>query len=429
MLTHEENDLLCRLEGDAPMGKLMRAHWIPALLSDEVAKPDCDPVRVRVMGENLVAFRDTNGRVGVLDEQCPHRRASLFFGRNEECGLRCLYHGWKMDVAGNVLEMSSEPPESPLKEKVKHKAYPAREWGGFVWIFMGDAAAMPEFDPPPWAPTEDTPVSVAKIRVPCNWAQILEGAIDSAHSSTLHSSEMRPARVEGAMATDEYWQRPSTDKAPRMQTQTTSFGFHYAALRRPIKNSATHTYARITVYVAPFTALIPPNNKYNIANVNVPIDDENTMFHFIAWGGAEPIGQEAWCRFNHAVPGEDLDKEWRHRRQLDNNFLQDREEMRQGGSFTGIKGIPNQDIAMWVPMGTIVDRTQDTLGASDLAIVEFRRLMVDAARRVQEGGPALGTTEPRIPQATLKSFEGVIPKTTDWRTLGTAGEARIEHAA
>src|SRR3954468_24071669 len=251
MLTAEENDLLCRVEGDAPMGQLMRRHWIPACLSEEVTEPDGAPVRTRLLGEDLVVFRDTDGRLGVLDEYCPHRRVSLALGRNEECGLRCLYHGWKMDVEGYVLEMASEPAESGFAEKVKHKAYPVREWGGLVWTYMGPAETMPEFEPPAFAPMEDTRVSIVKINVPCNWAQILEGQIDSAHSSSLHASDMRPAKVEKAKALDTHWVRPSTDKSPRMEVERTSFGFHYAAIRRPIANSQTHDYVRKTVYIAP----------------------------------------------------------------------------------------------------------------------------------------------------------------------------------
>jgi phthalate 4,5-dioxygenase oxygenase subunit len=260
MLTREENDLLCRVEGGAAMGRLMRQHWIPACMSEEVAEPDGAPVKVRLLGEDLVVFRDSDGRLGVLDEHCPHRRASLVLGRNEECGLRCLYHGWKFDVEGNVLEMASEPPESGLVEKVKMKAYPVREAGGFVWTYMGPADAMREFEAPAFAPTPDTKVSILKIHVDCNWAQVLEGQIDSAHSSSLHSSDMRPARVDSAKAVDTHWLRPSTDKAPRLQVERTSYGFHYAALRRPIANSATHDYVRKTVYIAPFVCLIPPNN-------------------------------------------------------------------------------------------------------------------------------------------------------------------------
>ncbi|HTE92132.1 MAG TPA: Rieske 2Fe-2S domain-containing protein, partial [Bradyrhizobium sp.] len=181
-MTPEENDLLSRVEGDAPMGQIMRRHWIAACLSEEVAEPDGAPVRVRLLGESLVVFRDSKGRLGVLDEFCSHRRASLLYARNEDCGLRCLYHGWKFDVEGNVVEMASEPAESNIPQRVKHKAYPAREAGGFVWCYMGPADEMPQFEPPAFAPTPDARVSATKVRVRCNWAQILEGQIDSAHS-------------------------------------------------------------------------------------------------------------------------------------------------------------------------------------------------------------------------------------------------------
>ncbi len=221
-MTPEENDLLCRVTGSAPMGQIMRRHWIAACLSEEVAEPDGTPLRVRLLGENLVVFRDTKGRLGVLDEYCSHRRASLAYARNEECGLRCLYHGWKFDVDGNVVEMASEPPGSSIPERVKHKAYPAREAGGFVWCYMGPADEMPEFEAPAFAPTPDARVSATKVRVRCNWAQILEGQIDSAHSSSLHSSDMVPAQVDGAKATEANWLRPSTDKAPRFQIERTS---------------------------------------------------------------------------------------------------------------------------------------------------------------------------------------------------------------
>ena len=183
-----------------------------------MAEPDGTPVRARLFGEDLVVFRDTDGRLGVLDEYCPHRRVSLAFGRNEECGLRCLYHGWKMDVEGNVLEMASEPAASGFAEKVKHKAYPAREGGGFVWTYMGPPATMPEFEPPAFAPTGRPNVSIVKIHVPCNWAQIMEGQIDSAHSSSLHSSDMRAgARWTSAKAIDTHGCGRRPTSAPRMQ--------------------------------------------------------------------------------------------------------------------------------------------------------------------------------------------------------------------
>lgn len=417
MLTREENELLCRVEGDAPMGQLMRRHWVPACLSEEVAEADGKPVRTRLLGEDLIVFRDSEGRLGVLDEYCPHRRVSLAYARNEECGLRCLYHGWKMDVDGNVVEMASEPPESGFAEKVKTKAYPAHEWGGFVWTYMGPRETMPAFEPPAFAPTADCEVAIAKIHVDCNWAQILEGQIDSAHSSSLHSSDMRPARVDAAKAVETHWLRPSTDKAPRMQVERTSFGFHYAAIRRPILNAAQQDYVRKTVYIAPFTALIPPNNQYNVTTVLAPTDDTHTAFHFIAWREKGNIDQEAWRKFNVAQPGIDVDRDFRNFRTRANDYKQDRSAMKLG-DFTGIRGIPNQDIAMWETMGPIADRTRERLGASDLAVVEFRRLMVDAARAFAERGEVLGRTDPHIPHATIASFEGMLPKGAPWQKAG-----------
>jgi phthalate 4,5-dioxygenase oxygenase subunit len=426
MMTAEENDLLCRVEGDAPMGQLMRRHWIPVCLSEEVVEPDGTPVRSRLLGEDLVVFRDSDGRLGVLDEYCPHRRASLVYGRNEECGLRCLYHGWKFDVEGNVLEMTSEPPESGFAEKVKHKAYPVHEHGGFVWTYMGPRETMPEFEPPAFAPTEDTQVSILKIVVDANWAQITEGQIDSAHSSSLHSSDMTPARVDSAKATKQVWLRPSTDRAPRYQSECTSYGFHYVAIRRPIQNANSHDYMRRTVYIAPFTSLIPPNDVHNVTTVLAPRDDVSTCFYFIAWNNADKPGitTEEWRKFNHAQVGIDLDNEYRNARNRGNHYGQDRNAMKLG-NFTGIKGIPNQDIAMWESMGAISDRTKERVGASDFAVVEFRRLMVEAARTFRDTGVALGRTDPHMPHVKIASFEGVVPKGTDWRTLGVAEENRI----
>jgi phthalate 4,5-dioxygenase oxygenase subunit len=428
VLTQAENELLCRVEGDAPMGLMMRRHWVPALLSEQVSKVDGAPVRLQLFGEKLVAFRDSNGKLGLLGEACPHRKASLAFGRNEECGLRCLYHGWKFDTEGNVIDMPSEPKVSALPEKAKHLAYPTREAGGFVWAYMGPPEAMPEFEAPPWSPHMEAPhaearVAIAKVELPCNWAQIMEGQIDSAHSSTLHSSDMRPAKGDAA-AKGDHWVRPSTDKNPRIQVQLTNYGMRYAAIRRPIANANSHDYVRITTYVAPFIALIPPNATYNVASVIVPRNDTSSTFHFIAWAEGEQTGiaTEAWRKFCVLAVGEDVDAEFRPiKRHAHNNYLQDRAAMAEG-NFTGILGIPNQDIAMWESMGTIADRTQERLGASDIAIVQFRRLMIDAARAFQEEGRVIGQIQPRLPQAKLRSYQGVVEKTVAWRTLGASDE-------
>ncbi len=414
MLTSEQNDLLCRVQGHAPMGRLMRQHWQPVCLQEEVDEPDGTPVAARVLGQDLVVFRDSAGRVGVLDARCPHRHASLVFGRNEQGGLRCLYHGWKMDVTGQVLEMPSEPSASGLARKLTHTAYPVQEWGGMVWAWFGAADALPAFAPPCWAPSSDTRVSIAKVLIACNWAQVLEGAIDSAHSSSLHSSDMLPARVDSAQATASTWLRPSTDRAPRMQVQPMPYGFRYAALRRPIQNAASNDYVRCTVFIAPATALIPPNNLYNVANINVPTDDTHTAFYFIAWGDAAQTPDSAtWRAFLRQTMGVDLDEHYRPLRTLENRLWQDRAAMK-AGNFTGISGFPNQDLAMWLSMGPVADRRHERLGASDLAIVEFRRQMLAAAQAVADGGTAIGTGENAAPRDTC-AFQAIVPKSTDWR--------------
>lgn len=411
-----ENELLCRVEGEAPMGQIMRQHWLPACMSEEVAEPDGPPVRSRLLGVDLVVFRDTGGKVGVLDERCPHRGASLVYGRNEECGLRCLYHGWKFGVDGAILDMASEPSESRMRS-LRARAYPVHEAGGFVWIWLGEADAVRPFQAPAWAPAPDVRTSIVKMHAACNWAQVLEGSIDSAHSSSLHSTNMPTAEVSGSTATETAWLRPSNDKAPRLEAEATDYGFHYAAIRRPIVDPETHAYIRTTIFIAPFTVLIPPNDQYNLAQMLVPIDDVNCMFYWIAWHPTKGIDQDAWRRFCVAVPGVDLDGDWRKVRNLSNNYRQDRARMK-AGDFTGIEGIPAQDMAMWESMGPIADRSADHLGASDIAIVQFRRQMVAAAKAVQKGEPAIGA-DSATRQVDLASFEGLVPKTTDWRSFST----------
>jgi phthalate 4,5-dioxygenase oxygenase subunit len=415
-MTPMDNEILCRVEGNAPMGQLMRQHWLPACMSEEVSDSDGTPVRSRLLGEDMVIFRDSRGRLGALGEYCPHRGASLFFGRNEECGLRCLYHGWKFDVEGNVMDMPSEPADARMRKNLKHKSYPVREAGGFVWVWMGPADRMRELEAPAWAPSATTKISIVKVHAACNWAQVLEGSIDSAHSSSLHSSNMPAADVTGSTATDTAWLRPSVDKSPRLQIQLTNWGFRYAALRTPIKDPDTHHYVRTTLFIAPFTVLIPPNDQYNLAQMLVPIDDVNCMFYWIAWHETKGIAQDTWRKFCAAEVGVDLDHNFRKLRNSSNNYRQDRAAMK-AGDFTGITGIPTQDMAMWESMGPIANRAHDRLGSSDLAIVQFRRQMVAAAKRVSEGEPAIGTTEPHVPHVHLASFEGIVEKTVDWRTL------------
>lgn len=429
-MTPEQNDLLCRVEGDAPMGKLMRQHWLPACMIEEVAEPDCRPLRVRLLGENMVVFRDSEGRLGALDEYCPHRGASLAFGRNEECGLRCLYHGWKFDVRGNAVDMSSEPVDAKLRSTMKTKAYPVEESGGFVWVWMGDPENVAPFDMPNWATAPAGKISIMKIHAECNWAQVLEGSIDSAHSSSLHSSNMPTAgEVSGSTATDTAWLRPSADKAPRIEVDRTTFGFRYVAIRRPIVDPDKQDYVRMTLFVAPFTVHIPSNDQYHLSQMLVPVDDVNTMFYWIAWHPTKGIAQDAWRKFCGAEVGKDVDPiTFKKVRNQQNNYLQDRELMK-AGDFTGIYGIPTQDMAMWESMGPIADRSKDRLGSSDKAIVTFRTQMYRAAQAVEKGEPAIGTVEPRVPHAKLMSFEGMVQKGDDWRLLNVSDEERALVAA
>jgi phthalate 4,5-dioxygenase oxygenase subunit len=425
MLTKDQNELLTRVEGAAPMGGIMRSHWLPVCLSEEVAEKDGAPVKARLAGEDLVVFRDSNGKLGVLDEHCPHRGASLVFGRNEECGLRCLYHGWKFDVDGNILEMASEPDGSAIKNSLRQKSYPVREAGGFVWAWLGPKEKLREFEPPAWAPKPGIKYAIVKMHAACNWAQVLEGSIDSAHSSSLHSTNMPTAEVDSAQAKEDKWLRPSNDKAPKLQFEPTSYGFRYAALRKPIRNPDTDQYVRTTLFIAPFTVLIPPNDQYNLAQMLVPMDDVNTMFYWIAWhpDPKKGISQEAWRKFCAATVGVDIDQDFRKKRTLANRYQQDREAMKRG-DFTGIEGIPTQDMAMWESMGPIADRSKDHPGSSDVAVVQFRRMMVAAAKKFKEGGPAIGATD-HIPHIKLASFEGIAPKSTDWRTLGAESQEAV----
>src|SRR3954452_8570675 len=222
MLSAKENELLTRVGPGTPMGEFLRRFWLPALLSDELPQADGDPIRIRVLGEDMVAFRDTNGQVGIVDAFCPHRRAPLYFGRNEECGLRCVYHGWKFDTTGQCIDMPSEPPESDFKERLSVRAYPAREWGGAVWIYMGPPESQPPLPALEWATVAPEQRRVAMWIVESNWLQVLEGNVDTAHVSFLHSAVdgIPGVREEGVV-----------DKAPRLMVMENEIGFAYGGRR------------------------------------------------------------------------------------------------------------------------------------------------------------------------------------------------------
>jgi phthalate 4,5-dioxygenase len=283
MLKPEDNDYLSRVGPGAPMGALFRRFWIPALLPSEIPTPDCDPVRVRLLGEDLVAFRDTEGRIGVLEERCPHRRASLFYGLNAGCGLRCVYHGWKFDVDGVCTEMPNEPPETDFKEKVRITSYPAEEWGGYIWIYMGPPDHKPPLPKFEWATLPPEHRWQKKWLVNANYMQGLEGELDTRHTTFLHrvadTSTLSPglAQAHGA------WQM---DGMPRMDIRDTEFGYFYGSQR---KSGGDAFNWRITQWVLPSNSIIPQPKFPISSRAYIPVDDEHTLVFGTSFNPEAPM--------------------------------------------------------------------------------------------------------------------------------------------
>jgi phenylpropionate dioxygenase-like ring-hydroxylating dioxygenase large terminal subunit len=389
MLSKDNNDLLTRVGPGTPMGELLRRFWMPALLEEEIARPDCDPVRLRLLGEDLVAFRDTDGRVGIVEAYCAHRRAGLFFGRNEECGLRCVYHGWKFDVDGNCVDIPSEPDGgAALMAKAKIKSYPTAVRGGVIWIYMGPAGLRsqpPEFE---WSTLPYRQRTATKRWQQNNWAQAVEGGIDSSHISFLHGRTVaQPATAKRGEVVMKYW---DGDRHPVFEVKETSYGMMIAA-RRDVPGEDCY-YWRITQFLLPFYTMIPPRGSgrdsrdtWYYGHAFVPIDDENTW----SWSfSANPHGEYSdeemelhGGRTGHWGP---TDENYHPTLNKQNDYRLSRERQRQG-NFTGIDGIPNQDSAVQESMGPIVDRTRELLGHSDRAITQFRRMLLRLASECAAG--------------------------------------------
>jgi phthalate 4,5-dioxygenase oxygenase subunit len=416
MLTAEENALLIRVGPGTPAGEMLRRYWIPACLSEEIAEPDGTPIRVRLLGENLVAFRDTAGTAGVTDEACPHRRASLALGRNEEGGLRCIYHGWKFGTDGRCLEMPTEPADAGFKEKIRVRAYPVREIGGMIWIYMGPAEHQPAFPEYDWLTAPAHTRTILKEGQWSNYLQGLEGSIDSSHTWFLHRGAAPDWGKRLAI---------SADVAPRLETEDTDYGFRYAAIRVPTENPETERYVRVTLWAMPFTAFIPrpiDPAEYTHVAIHVPIDDETTMFYgiWVSQDGSS-IDTAAWRAKQAAVPGVDLDARWMRKAKPENWFFQDRAAMK-AGDWAGMAGVPNQDMAVQESMGPIVDRTQEHLGTSDVAVIRMRRRMLESLRRFRAGEPPIGLDVP-VRYDRMRSEQRIIPIGTPWQTVGAfAGE-------
>ena len=409
------------------MGQMVRRYWMPALLSDEIER-DSQPVRVRLMGENLVAFRDSNGDVGLIQELCPHRGASLFLARNEDCGLRCLYHGWKFDVSGKILDMPTENNNEAIIDRIHATAYPVQEIGGIIWAYMG-----PKGDEPPpinfeFTKYPDSHLVHTKMHIQCNWVQCLEGVLDSAHANYLHSDTFKP--TANSLSSDYRGDslvvdRPSGDGQPRFEIENTSYGFRYAAIRRAMTEDVDRSYVRVTLFVAPFYGLFAGQKDWGALQAFVPIDDENTMLYFVRYNLKQPVDdkeRERQIAWSGLIPGVDIDQNFHMMRNRENNWLQDRAAMEAGQSASGLRGVQVEDAVIQESMGPIYDRSTEHLGTTDIAVVRMRSLLLRSVRGfVREEKIPLGLNK-KIPYERLRGEEAIISGETTWQEVCDLGQ-------
>ena len=426
MLTREENEIMCRVGPGTVMGAFMRQYWVPVGLSRELPEADGAPLRVRILGEDLIAFRNSSGQVGLLAHSCPHRGASLFFGRNEEDGLRCVYHGWKFDVSGQCVDMPSEPAESNFKSKVRATAYPCIERGGLIWAYMG-----PRDTPPPLPHLEanmlpDGEWSVNATLRNCSYFQALEGDIDTSHAQFLHHGSIRAQ--DARPGTFLYYRL--NDRAPRYAVVDTPFGTMYGAYRPAEEDS---NYWRIAVYLFPYFVIVPTGLLGHQVSMRawVPMDDEHTMFITMSRRALDRGQRVREDGANQAAVYVQNTSGWLGRFNLainaENDYLIDREKQRRKESFTGIQGVSQQDHAVTESEGPIFDRSKEHLGTSDTMIVRTRRRLIDAARDFA----ATGATPPGVDDPEIFAVRGggtIITRDADW-LAATEGLRRafVEH--
>jgi phthalate 4,5-dioxygenase oxygenase subunit len=422
MLSAADNDYLCRVGPGTPMGKVFREYWIPAVRSDELPSPDCPPMRVKLLGEELIGYRTTSGKVGLMQNSCPHRGASMFFGRNEEEGLRCVYHGWKFDVTGACVDMPSEPAESNFKNKVHAKAYPTHERGGIVWAYMG-----PREVPPPLPDMEANimttePTQISILMRKCNWMQGLEGELDTVHAAFLHFGAADWEKEEPKSLN---WYHYKARVGPHFVAKDTDFGTAYGCWRPAEEDSY---YWRIGYAFFPFYAMqaagpMGPDVKMN---AYVPMDDEHTLQWEVFYrtdGPARPQRvvpinktsepQDSGRGGNYLPHGTGWYDRWTLEQNLENDYQVDREAQKNWVSYSGIPGVRQQDMAVTETMGPIYDRSHEHLGTSDSMIIRTRRRWLAVAHAFTEQGIAPPNVD--NPKAyRLRSGEVVLHRSLDW---------------
>ena len=388
MLSATDNAYLNTSKPNTPMGNYLRCHWHPVALSEEVAKPDCAPIRLKVMGEDLLLFRDSKGNTGLIEPFCAHRGADLFFGRNEECGIRCIYHGWKYDIHGNCIDMPNVPKDAAYHGKIKIKAYPTQEFADMVWAYMGPPDIQP-FEVPQLEAGLVPPSHryVTKRLVECNWTHSMEGALDTAHFSFLHMPAPAFRKDDSSnIAADESrirWLR--NDPAPRFKIIDHEVGFLIGGARNA--DPGDH-YWRLTQYMLPTHSITPsamPNETY-YGYSWVPIDDHSCWMYVYAWHPDQAISDEERKKYIKGGYGQfaELGPGYVPLRNRSNSYLMSREEQKNI-SFTGIRGIAEQDQMAQESQGYMIDRTKENLSPTDVGIIRFRKLLLQEAKAFAAG--------------------------------------------
>src|SRR5262245_44816795 len=396
MLRAEDNRFLTESDSGTPMGELLRRFWLPVLLSEELPEPDSEPKKIVVLGEELLAFRDSRGVVGIIDQHCPHRGANLWLGRNEECGIRCVYHGWKFDTDGRCVDMPTSYPDLNAKDHIRIKSYPVREWGDMIWAYMGPAGEVPELPALEMALLPASHRYVSKKWQDCNWVQALEGSIDTAHftfaplSFDQEENEILDIKKHFVNAltrvATEHMRWSAEDPRPVIKISPHEAGLTVAGGRL---TGSDNIYWRIAQYLMPVHAYAPSSMPgENIFGQSfVPVTDTNCWIYTYAWNPERPLTQaerDGYDRGNGVMAV--VDENYVPLRHKGNDYLIDR-KLQKTRSYTGIKGVSEQDAAMQDSQGPIADRTREHLGPTDLGIMHFRKFVMEAARALREGTP------------------------------------------